>query len=351
MIMKFVKLSTLSLLAMLISSVGLASAQSILTSEGSFHLQSFQSYEVSYPKYNEAFITDNSNNSIDVYNTANPTSPTLVTTIPVLGFNPSYAYIDGSYLYVAEQGETSCNSQCQLIGNYLQIFSINNKKAASPLTLMSSYHSKYAQPDYVVVHKNTAYLADWAGANVEVVSVTNKTDPVLESSLSVTSPTAVAIKGHYAYVGSFSDNSLHIFNIADPSQPETIKTVPLSGASSLVINGDYVYVSDQNDAVNIVGILSPKKAAQVGSISFPANSAPHNLYVDNNNTLYVGLTALSGPSLDTFDLSNPTDPAALQTFTSMGDASSFDTVGSTLYATENNYSSSGGEIQFYSVAE
>lgn len=99
----------------------------------------------------------------------------------------------------------------------------------------------------VDIEGNYAYVA-CGPAGLQIVDISNQTNPVLHSSLIVQgTAVSVAVAGEYAYIGSES-SGLQLVDVSDPSNPLWIGIVetpydPRRYTQDILLSGAYAYVS------------------------------------------------------------------------------------------------------------
>jgi hypothetical protein len=359
MFRRAIKINLFVTLSMLLLTPVFASAQSILTPEGSVPVHAFTEDMVGNGGYDRAYSSDTDQNSIDVWDISDRDSPTLITSVPTHGNFPDGEYIKGQYLYVAEQGqEDTINGVTVPVSNFLEIYQIN-ASASNPLTSVGYIQSDGAQPDQVAVKGNYAYLLDWAQPNseVDVINVANPAAPVLTTQIPISSPGYISINGNYAYITSYSNGSLYTVDIAHPAKPVISNVLSLGGVGDIAINNGYAYVTNaapNGSATNVLSLSNPAAPTLISTITTTSG----NQYEDNtlsvfikNNYLLVGTDNYYNTFVLAYDLStSPTQPQLVQAYPTNNEPmshftpTSFYADGKTLYVVENGSGASQIEI-------
>lgn len=334
----------------------LASADSLLTNEATIPTSTTMNGFVGWGFLKRGFSSATNTDAIDVWNLANPDSPSIIASVPTHGWFPEGLYVKGNYLYVAEQGqEEVINGVGTPVQDYLQIFKISNS-LTTPLTSVGYIQSQGGQPDNVYVKGDYAYLLDWANPNseIEVIDISNPASPTRVSVIPVSSPANMAFKGHYAYITSFSNGSLYTYDVQNPAAPVQENDLLLDGADGITINNGYAYITGSGESnISVVSIDGkPSKQSLVGTIATYANSDTYNVYVDGS-TLFVTTINYYNHQILAFDLSSSeTQPNLVQSYSTPG-SNVAETLyapfgASLLYSLENN-SSGGGQLEVFNV--
>jgi hypothetical protein len=214
----------------------------------------------------------NSGLSATVNGTVTGFSPTSLGSVSIPGFANEVA-VNGNYVYVAA-GSAG-----------LQVVDVTNR--SNPVIVASL--SLSGNTNSVRIVGNLAFVAG-GSAGLQVVDVTNPLAPVLRGSLNTSGNALdVNIQGKTAYVANGSN--LFLANITDPSLPTALSTLPLTGTIEGVsvdpvralavvaadTNGVYVVDVSNLGAPALLGTLSTIDAHQVaikGTYAFAADFDP-----------------------------------------------------------------------------
>ena len=156
-------------------------------------------------------------------------------------------------------------------------------------------------------------------------------------------PTDVAVDGDYMYVIDSILNSLLVFDVSDKSNPLFVSKISdgdegavLNFPSAIAISGDYAYIASEN-FIEIINISNPDLLSHTSTIKdeiFKLEGI--NKLEVNGNYLFVASVVSS--AIEVIDISTPTSPASVKTFSSEGGVGSFfnvydfEIVGDYLYA-------------------
>jgi len=263
---------------------------------------------------------------VKVIDISNSSSPTLVSTLnlgtPTGSYRSESVYVQGKYLYVATWDAA--------FAGYLQIADISNPANPILLTTFSPYN--IGSPDSIVVSGRYAYLTDGNPPNrLHIIDISNPTNPqeVFTSAANAYGLhlNSVYVQGRYAYVQS--DNGISVLDISNPASPAvmTLKfgiggTNLSTGdlpARSIFVQGRYIYTMIQAgaDAFKVIDASNPSSLSIVGTLPLTVGSNPLSVYVQGN---YAYLGNDSNSTITTIDISNPTNPVSVGTFTGPGSA-------------------------------
>ncbi len=146
--------------------------------------------------------------------------------------------------------------------------------------------------------------------------------------------------GDTAYVGNRFDG-VRVIDVADLAAPEEIALIQNGGFSFKVyVDGDYAYVSDLIGEYRIIDISDPENAEIVGRADAIPNTSDSD--VRDGIAYVVDRTGAPGTGLTRFDVSDPTSPVAIDTFTTGSQSFGIDLVGDVAYI-------ANGFFQFISV--
>ena len=236
-----------------------------------------------------AYINSYSNNSIYVVDISNPSNPVLIETFTQS--NLAYSvdmYIQGEYLYLAD-GNSPGVFEIYNISNPYSIVNISNLELGTIGSYANDLTSVYVQGNY-------AYVVSYAGEFLYIINVANPYNPFQVGSAATQNvPIYVTVQGNYAYVGQ--TNSIQIYDISDPNAPVNVGSnyVNAPNVNDISIQGRYAYSPGSGSNIQVEDISSPTSPQLVGTI--PVTGTPYAVYVQGRY-LYVNTST----RLQVFDL-------------------------------------------------
>ncbi|HTR43771.1 MAG TPA: hypothetical protein VMH87_19335 [Pseudomonadales bacterium] len=213
---------------------------------------------------------------------------------------PVSVAVSGRYAYVAN-----------LNGNSLQIVDVSNPSNPVSVDTLTGLNG----PVSVAVAGRYAYVACENGNNLQIVDVSNPTDPVSVGTLTgLNQPCSVAVSGRYAYVANLNGNSLQIVDVGDAHGPVSVGILSgLIGPLSVAVAGRYAYVAcgDGNN-LQIVDVSNPTDPVSVGTLT--GLYQPCSVAVSGR---YAYVVNIDDNSLVIADVSNPSNPVSVDTLTGL----------------------------------
>jgi len=172
-----------------------------------------------------------------------------------------------------------------------------------------------------------AYVGAYSGNALEIIDISDPTDPVHVSKLIDTSSGGntlglyniidVTVAGKYAYVLSNGNDTLSIFDISNPVTPVQVGYVQqgngadaLDQPRSIYVSGKYAYVTtDVNDSLTILDISDPTAPTEVSYILDGLGAT----YIEGTFDVYVQgsfayITSMVDNALTIINISDPTNP-------------------------------------------
>ena len=156
---------------------------------------------------------------------------------------------------------------------------------------------------------------------MSIFDISDQTSPVLKSYITLLGSYQVAVQGNYAYVPSSGGFVLYVVNITNPTNPTVTGSVNIGSASgslySCVVSGNYCYVATQNKGLTVIDVTNPASPTQVyqeggtTNKSFGVAISGTTLYTTN----YQTASPWTVRYLKTWDVSTPTAPVLLNTYT------------------------------------
>jgi hypothetical protein len=234
---------------------------------------------------NYAFVSNN--DGVVVIDISNNKTPTRKASID-LSEGAFGLHIDDDLLYVAG---TSDGLVIVDISNPLAPAILGSQSAASAYNVFVS--GIYA---YVVV----------PGGTLEIVDVTNSSDPLAVGTLSVGSRgNDVAVVGNIAYYAN-PERGLVVIDVSNPSSPDITRTLPYSSnAWDISIHDDILYLGRHGSGLSIFNISSPTSPSFLGSF----NDGGEVYGVSGNGTYLVAGDLQEGTEL--LDVTDPENPVLI----------------------------------------
>lgn len=224
--------------------------------------------------------------------------------------------------------QTITNPQMALVGTALQPYDTS----LAPNTNASFQN--------VIVQGNYAYVASTGGDSTGVIGITlsiyniaNPAMPFLTGYITTGSVPWVsgtpylngsyqmAINGNYLYVFSSGSSYLYVVNIANPYNPYNISRLLISNSPGSLYGGcysnGYCYISTQNKGLTVVDVSNPLSPIQVyqegGTTNKSIGVCVYGKYLFTTN--YQTASPWTVRYLKTWDISTPTTPSLLNTYT------------------------------------
>lgn len=216
--------------------------------------------------------------------------------------------------------------------------------ASDPENPTETYLGRPVQVDYpdeayilsLDARGDYAYLAYGQGVKegLYIFNVSDLQNPVLESEypmLDYRGP--VAVKGDYAYIATSQDGSkvLRVVNISNPHQPTDVglKTIlDVDAVYDMTVSGEILYMAAGKEGLGIWDISNPTSPAEVMTYT----RTIYAVAVDNHR-----LYGSTGSEIVVLDLSNPTQPTEVGSVT-------FSEVSGLSVRGDNAYIASGKEL-------
>jgi PGF-pre-PGF domain-containing protein len=177
---------------------------------------------------------------VDV-NISNPSSPSLVSSIPIYTHDIAAS---GNYAYIYAEGDG--------------FVILNATNPSSP-----KIEGSYDVDGNIAISGNYAYVANGDNGLV-IIDVSDPLSPKLAGTYDDVSASDVVISGNYAYVTS--DTGLVILDITNPVSPTLAGTYSIVG-NSVAVEDDYIYVADGDRGLTILHMEESHKTALSTSIT------------------------------------------------------------------------------------
>ena len=168
-------------------------------------------------------------------------------------------------------------------------------------------------PYSVFVSGKYAYTANHESNSMNVIDVTDPSDPVVISTTTVgTNPLSVYVAGRYAYIVNGPDNSMNVVDVSDPALPFIVATTTVGAfPNSVFVSGRYAYTANAVDnSMSVVDVSNPVSPVVVATL--PVGDGPNGIYVSGR---YAYVTNASLNSVNVIDVANPATPVVVSTTT------------------------------------
>jgi subtilisin family serine protease len=210
-----------------------------------------------------------------------------------------------------------------VVGDTLEIIDISNP--SNPV-FKSSYDIAYGQDIQIV--GNYAYVAD-GSLGLQIINISNPSAPTLAGSYDTPNHAyGVQIVGNYAYVAD-SSSGLKIINISNPSAPTLAGSYDTYYAHGVQVVGNYAYIADSSSGLKIVNISNPSAPTLYGSYNTYYTEGVEVVgkyaYVADGNS---GLTILN--------ISNPAAPTLAGSYSTSGFAQGVQVTGNYAYIADGD---------------
>ncbi len=161
---------------------------------------------------------------------------------------------------------------------------------------------------------NYAYVAGWDDDGVQILDISDPTNPTAVGSITDDATTEldgayhIKVVGNYAYVAGWDDDGVQILDISDPTNPTAVgsitddATTELDGAHRIEVRGNYAYVASSfDDGIEIIDIGGASlTSAEIGSLKVSDVQVDQDLrvsqslYVENSVNIGEGGLLVSG---------------------------------------------------------
>lgn len=208
---------------------------------------------------NNAYLLLN-NSTMQVVNVANPSTPTIVGSLNIIGSSSSLS-ISGHYAYVVTNSPSK-----------LYVIDIINPS----LPVIVGQCNIPADPYYIKVSGNNAYVVHLTGEELQIINISNPNNPVVVNSFGTTSHlTSLALAGDNIYVSLFNEQSIQIINNANCNENYSMAVNPITGQSSAhALSWQKIgnNINNLNSGNVGIGTNSPSnKLSVVGNSDFAGN--------------------------------------------------------------------------------
>lgn len=216
-----------------------------------------------------------------------------------------------------------------LAGNYIIARGLTSAEASVSTAkfvgvVSADANTKISDPRAFKVNNNIAYVASAGDDALEIIDLSNSSNPTHLSSVQGIDAVDVALFGNYAFVANFSGGGFDIIDISNPKQPILKKQIgdpegKLKYPSTLVVKDGYLYIGffDANALViaDIKDPLNPVMEKFVFDSVTPDNAFP-KMAIDGNL-----MAVIKNSKLYVLDIADKKLPKILSVSTGVGTAS------------------------------
>ncbi|MBE7525259.1 hypothetical protein HS096_02625 [candidate division WWE3 bacterium] len=238
-------------------------------------------------------------NILEVIDVQNPQSPVLIATSTLTTSINRLAAEQGRYIFGVGAGSS--------------IDVIDASKPAST-TRVHTFTVGGTHED-AFVSGRFLYLIDSSNSVIRIVDVSDPFNPVSRGAVSLPSCTEsdVFAQGHFVYATCRGVSGLfYIIDASDPDNPVNVGNyTPGSAVIDIQVQGGYAYLAKLDDTIDIVNITSstnPTLTSTISGVEDPAIAL-------GGKYLFAGSTGLTTKEIRVYDVSNPSQPALVDTLT------------------------------------
>ncbi len=277
--------------------------------------------------------------SFDIFNVANPVSPSLISSYQTAFVCFVDIFLDGNYAFLASPGEGSSicyfditdpanpilhwNSWYQCIfaytiyinDNHLFFVGVNYFSGPGMGTFRIDITDPsqprllggYRAPDFirdVFIINGIAYVSSMAG--LYLVDISNPSHPTINRNFPNIISSETVVRDNYAYM---ANNGLSIYDIS------SIDTIPLVGqiltyySRSLELSGNYAYLTNGNHGICVVDISDPTSPDSVGRYTY--GGVAYDVAISGN---YAYCAFYSTNGFRILNIENPADPVLVGSY-------------------------------------
>jgi hypothetical protein len=146
----------------------------------------------------------------------------------------------------------------------LAVFDISDPSSPS---LVGTYNTPgYARA--IDVEGNYAYIADRGGGGLQIIDISDPTSPAFAGSYNPGGDTwGVEVSGNVAYLGAASAGLVAV-DITDPTSPALLGSIAAGSARRIDVDGDFVYVAGYDD-LYVIDVSDPSVPVMLDSYTTP----------------------------------------------------------------------------------
>ena len=175
----------------------------------------------------------------------------------------------------------------------------------------------------VWVSGNYAYIASFTGDALEIVDISNPSNPTHVGKLThgtggalLDGPIGVHVVGNYAFVTANASSAVEVVDVSNPAAPTHAGSIANGAGGAALLNpwnmdivGNYLYVVSSSNALEIIDISVPTAPTHVGKILHGAGGAllttPVCVEVVGN---YAYIAVYDDDALEIVDVTNKSAP-------------------------------------------
>ena len=207
--------------------------------------------------------------------------------------------VDGQYAYVSAYG------------NGVLVLDVSDP--AAPVVAGS-----YDTPNFATsttLHGDQLFVADFT-SSLQILDVSEPTTPALLASYAPAgTPFDVAVEGNTAYL-AMGANQVEIVDVTDPAAPAYVATANLGAPNALEVRGTTAYVATNSPVgLAIYDLSNPASPALIGSCTTLGGTFTIDVEVAGDRAFL----AQSGQTIQTIDISDPTNPVVVAAFAMNGE--------------------------------
>ena len=230
-----------------------------------------------------------SNNTFTIVDTANPAALSVVSSVSVSGI-ATQVTVQGRYAYVLTDGG----------GGNGDLYAIDVSDPARPAVVgVYGGFTGGASATGLAVRGRYVYVSNTAANVLDVMDVSDATNPVVTSTIAVTSPGELTLVGRDLYVAT-NNSLISLFDVQNATAPVLLTTFAssLTKPYSIAVSGKYGYVVSEtslNPALHVYDLSGIEvsgltaHSADVGSLQ-----VDQNIQVGNQVSVEGGLAVGAG---------------------------------------------------------
>ncbi|MHA7813667.1 MAG: GC-type dockerin domain-anchored protein [Phycisphaerales bacterium] len=245
---------------------------------------------------------------IKLYNASDRTNPTLLSTIPGLGFNDSF----GARI---ELGSDRLVASNPYLDEVLIVDTTNPSNPTIGATLS-------LDPRQILIHGHTLFVR--TTSTIEVYDISDAGNPTqLTTLMGTSSYSGVAVANDMLVVSDYSAG-LRLLDISDPSNITELSLYPVINSGRLTVQGDIVALMDGTLSTIFIDISDPDNPVEITSTGVPPMSSlgfrfvgDYLLYPSNTGVSVYNVSSIATPQYEGV-ISGP-EVLDTQVITSLGD--------------------------------
>ncbi len=273
------------------------------------------------------YVTGSVNDSINIFNITNKSNPTRISSLVETGNNPAGwlngakgVYVSGNYAYVVS-----------LVNDSINIINITNKsnptRTGSLVKTGAGLDGWLKTPSYVFVQGDYAYVTTANNRSINIIDVSDKTNPIWVSGITdltwLNAPVGVFVSGNYTYLASDYNDSINIINVTDKTNPVRVGSLTsdwFDSAKDVFVQGDYAYVTSLgNDSISVINVTNKSNPIRISSLSSDWLNGASGVFVQGD---YAYVSTSFNHSINIIDVSDKSNLIIVDSLVETGTASS-----------------------------